>query len=185
MIKIIRNVKKVKQLLQEGGGRDLGEKAHTEGKRWTWSSTVGVVKQDCIDEDQQKEWKQATLWGRRWENPLECTRDLGGERLPGLKGSDLRWNALQLGKGTCRVLPAVLFCMCIGGLIWAGEFCIFEGSEFQTSWLNSLNENVGLPRGMPLFLTFLNFVNSTTSVRCSSPLVGCKYLQLNPSPASS
>ena len=33
MIKIIRNVKKVKQLLQEGGGRDLGEKPHTEGKR--------------------------------------------------------------------------------------------------------------------------------------------------------
>lgn len=114
----------------------------------------GVVKQECIDEDQQKEWKQATLWGRRWENPLECTRDLGAERLPGLKGSDLRWNALQLGKGTCRVLPAVLFCMCIGGLIWAGEFCIFEGSEFQTSWLNSLNETVGLPRGIPLFLTF-------------------------------
>ncbi len=119
------------------------------------------------------------------EKTLGYIRDLGGERLPGLKGSDLRWNALQLGKGTCRVLPAVLFCMCIGGLIWAGEFCIFEGSEFQTSWLNSLNETVGLPRGMPLFLTFLNFVNSTTSVRCSSPLVGCKYLQLNPSPASS
>jgi hypothetical protein len=33
MIKIIRNVKKVEKLLQEGGGRDLSEKAHTEGKR--------------------------------------------------------------------------------------------------------------------------------------------------------
>jgi hypothetical protein len=39
---------------------------------------------------QQNEWKQATLGGRRWEDPLECTKDLGSERLSGLKGRDVR-----------------------------------------------------------------------------------------------
>ena len=28
-----------------------------------------------------------------WGDPTECTRDLGGERLSGLKGRNLRWNA--------------------------------------------------------------------------------------------
>jgi hypothetical protein len=28
--------------------------------------------------------------GKRWEKALECTRDLGGERLSELKGRDLR-----------------------------------------------------------------------------------------------
>ena len=27
-----------------------------------------------------------------WGDPPECTRDLGGERISGLKGRDLRWN---------------------------------------------------------------------------------------------
>ena len=27
----------------------------------------------------QKEWKQATSEDRRWEDPLECTRDLGDD----------------------------------------------------------------------------------------------------------
>jgi hypothetical protein len=33
---------------------------------------------------------------------LECIRDLGGERLSGLKGRDLRLHAQQWGEGTCR-----------------------------------------------------------------------------------
>jgi hypothetical protein len=34
--------------------------------------------------------KQVTSGGRRWGDPLGCTRDLGGEKLSGLKGRDLR-----------------------------------------------------------------------------------------------
>ena len=41
-------------------------------------------------EGQQIEWKQASLGGTEWGNPLECTRDLGGKRLSGLKGWDLK-----------------------------------------------------------------------------------------------
>jgi hypothetical protein len=35
-------------------------------------------------EGKQKEWKQATSGNRRLGEPTECTRDLGGERLPGI-----------------------------------------------------------------------------------------------------
>ena len=41
-------------------------------------------------EGQQKELKQATSEGRNWKDTLECIRDLGGERLSVLKGTDLR-----------------------------------------------------------------------------------------------
>jgi hypothetical protein len=50
--------------------------------------------QDWSSEGKQKEWKQATLGGRRWGDPLECTRDLRCERSSGLKGKDLRWSVL-------------------------------------------------------------------------------------------
>ena len=46
--------------------------------------------------------KYHTLGGTLWGEPPECTRDLGSERLPRLKGRDLRLNALQWGEGTCR-----------------------------------------------------------------------------------
>jgi hypothetical protein len=36
------------------------------------------------------EWKQASSGSRRLGEPPECTRDLGGERLLGLKGRELR-----------------------------------------------------------------------------------------------
>jgi hypothetical protein len=58
---------------------------------------------NCSTEGQEKEWKWASSEYRRWDSHLECTRDLGGERLSGLKGRHLRWNALQWGEGTCRV----------------------------------------------------------------------------------
>jgi hypothetical protein len=35
-------------------------------------------------------------------NPLEGTREVGDERLTGLKGRDPKWNALQWGEGTYR-----------------------------------------------------------------------------------
>ena len=68
MIKIIRNVKKVKQLLQEGGGRDLGEKPHTEGKRWTWSSTVGGL------------WNRSALMKISKKNGNRQLCEVGGEK---------------------------------------------------------------------------------------------------------
>jgi hypothetical protein len=39
-------------------------------------------------EGQQNKWKYAAL-GVGWGDTLESTRDLGGERLAGLNGSDL------------------------------------------------------------------------------------------------
>ena len=49
---------------------------------WEW---------DCTEapEGQQKDWKQAALAGRRLEDPLECTRNLGGERHSVLKKGTL------------------------------------------------------------------------------------------------
>ena len=49
----------------------------------------GVGEQERSPEGQQKESKLATSGGRRWGDSPECTRDLGGERLSGLKGRDL------------------------------------------------------------------------------------------------
>jgi hypothetical protein len=37
-----------------------------------------------------------------WGDPPECSRDLGGKRLSGIKGRDLRWNALHWGEETYR-----------------------------------------------------------------------------------
>jgi hypothetical protein len=48
-----------------------------------------VTKKDWSPESQQKEWKEAISGDRRWGDPPECTRDLGDERLSGLKGRDL------------------------------------------------------------------------------------------------
>jgi hypothetical protein len=47
--------------------------------------------------------KQLCEW--EVENPLESTRDLGGERLSGLIRDDLSQNAQDLEKGTGKVHP--------------------------------------------------------------------------------
>jgi hypothetical protein len=54
---------------------------------WYW-----VGEKDLNPEGQQKEWKQATSEDRRLGggDSSERTRDLGGERLSGLKERDLR-----------------------------------------------------------------------------------------------
>ena len=62
-----------------GWGEDLGRGKGEQDQVWVWG--IGGPK---------KGWKQATLRGRRWGDPLECTRDLGGERLSGFKGRNLR-----------------------------------------------------------------------------------------------
>jgi hypothetical protein len=65
-------------------GRELGRRE--EGKLiWYW-----VRDKDRSPESQQKEWKQATSGIRRSEDYPECTRNLGCEKLPGLRGRDLR-----------------------------------------------------------------------------------------------
>ena len=81
-----------KQSWGREGGRDLCWRNMGEGKRGLWSSIGG--EQKWSPEGQQNKWKQSTFWeveGRG--EPLECTRDMGGERSSGLKGRDLRWNA--------------------------------------------------------------------------------------------
>jgi hypothetical protein len=70
-------------------GRDLGEKGDREegnmirywGVGWIGLKPQGLAERIGL--------KQATLEGW-WGNLLECIRDLGGERLSGLKGRDLR-----------------------------------------------------------------------------------------------
>ena len=47
-------------------------------------------RQERSPEGQQNEWKYATSGGRRWGDSLESSRDLGGVRLSGLKGRDIR-----------------------------------------------------------------------------------------------
>ena len=102
-IKIIRNVK-VQKITTGWGKEALGWKRGQGQEERNMIRYCGGGEQDWSTEDQQKEWKQKTLLGRRWENLLECTRDLGGERISGFKGRDLRWNILQWGEGTYRVL---------------------------------------------------------------------------------
>ena len=46
--------------------------------------------QDRSPEGQQNQWKQAASKYGRLEDPLENTRDVGAERLWGLKGRDIR-----------------------------------------------------------------------------------------------
>lgn len=41
-----------------------------------------LKKKGTWPESKQKAWKQATWgWGGGWEDPLECTKDMGSERL--------------------------------------------------------------------------------------------------------
>ena len=96
-------LRRLKKSLQRGWRGPGWESRQGEEER-NMIRYCGGGEKDWSTEDQQKEWKQASLICRRLENALEYPTDLGGERLSGLKGRDPRWNALQLGEGTCRVL---------------------------------------------------------------------------------
>jgi hypothetical protein len=48
-------------------------------------SGIGRGEQERILESQWNEWKHATSVDERWENPLECTRDLVGDLLSAFK----------------------------------------------------------------------------------------------------
>jgi hypothetical protein len=63
------------------GGRGRGEPDLVLGEEKDWNPW-----------DQQKKWKQATLGGRRLRGHSRMHQRFG-ERLLGLKGRDLRWNA--------------------------------------------------------------------------------------------
>jgi hypothetical protein len=79
--------------------------------------------------------------------------------------------------------PAVLYGMCVGGLISAGVGCLIGGPVFERSQGSRLIETVVLLQGCnsPQFPSA--FPNSTTEVSCFCPLFGCKYLHLTLSAA--
>jgi len=58
--------------------------------------------QEGIPEGQQKIRKRQPWEVGSGEDPLEYTRDIGGERCSGLRERNLK-NAQQWGEGTCRV----------------------------------------------------------------------------------
>jgi hypothetical protein len=64
------------------------------GKRGTWSG-IGWGKRVKALRVRRKNGNRQPLEVGGWRDPAECTRDLGGERLSGLKGRDLGWNAQQ------------------------------------------------------------------------------------------
>jgi hypothetical protein len=68
----------------EKGGRNLGGRGDRKGKG-------GMISMGGRTEALGASRKKATSGGRRWGRvyPLECSRDLGSERLSGLKGRDL------------------------------------------------------------------------------------------------
>ena len=73
--------------------------------------------------------------------------------------------------------PAVLYCMCVGGLISAGVCCLFGGPVFERSRGSRLRLLV-LLQDCPSPQLLSAFPNSTTGVSCFCSLVGCKYLHL-------
>jgi hypothetical protein len=70
---------------------------------------------------------------------------------------------------------AVLYCMCVGGLISDGVCCLFGGPVFERSRGSRLRLLV-LLQGRPPPQLLSAFPNSTTGVSCFCPLVGCKLL---------
>jgi hypothetical protein len=69
------------------GGRDLSERGKGKGKR-----RVRIRygrRQERSPEGQENEWKHVTVGFGGQAKPLENPRDLGCERLSGLRGDDL------------------------------------------------------------------------------------------------
>jgi hypothetical protein len=61
--------------------------------------------QERSPEGQENEWKWAALETWNWGEPLESTRELGGEILSGIIGGDIRENVQQ--QGNLMSLPPV------------------------------------------------------------------------------
>jgi hypothetical protein len=95
---LIKNI-----LIQIRGKREEGNWiGEGQRKRGTWSD-IGVGNRSEAPSKMNGNMQTWEVEGGRWGDPLECTRDLGGERISRLKERDLRWNALQWGEETCRV----------------------------------------------------------------------------------
>jgi hypothetical protein len=71
------------------GGRQKQPWEAEGGKCGTWSGVEGNGRESLRA---SRKNGNTQPWGQRWEvgHPLENTRDLGTERLTGLKGRDLR-----------------------------------------------------------------------------------------------
>jgi hypothetical protein len=85
---------------REGGrertGRENGQgtRVSSEGERRSWSGIGWGKRTEALRASRKNGNRQSQEIGG-WGHPPECTRDLEGERLSGLKGIDLRWNAQQ------------------------------------------------------------------------------------------
>jgi hypothetical protein len=73
-----------------------------EGERGTWSGIWWGKRTESLRTSGKNRNRQPQKIGGLGD-VLECTSDLERERLSGLKGRDLRWNALHWWEGTCRV----------------------------------------------------------------------------------
>jgi hypothetical protein len=73
-------------------GREGGTKVGKRRGRGRGEHDQVLVGEKGLKSKGPEEWKQATIEGRMrgWGDPPECVRDLGGERLSGLKERDLR-----------------------------------------------------------------------------------------------
>ena len=69
------------------GGRDLGGRGDEEGKRGEAGSGMRG------DRRERAKNLNGNMQQCSWGEPLESSRDMGCERLPGLSGDDLRLNA--------------------------------------------------------------------------------------------
>jgi hypothetical protein len=83
------------------GVRDPGGKGDREGKGGRWSG-IRLWKRTETQRASRKIRNRQPQEIGGWRDPPECTIDMGGERLLGLKGRYLRWNALQWGEESCR-----------------------------------------------------------------------------------
>ena len=63
-------------------------------ERETWSG-IGWGKRTEDIRASKKNGNRKPQEIAHWGDPSVCTRDLGGQSLPGLKGRNLRWNAWQ------------------------------------------------------------------------------------------
>ena len=68
---------------------DLGRRGEEEEKKGIGSVTGGGGREDQRASRMHGNLQPQKVWGG-WEVPLESSRDLGDERLPGLSRSDFR-----------------------------------------------------------------------------------------------
>jgi hypothetical protein len=83
-----------KKAITSGEGGKVDWVVGSRGERETWSGTGWEKRTEALRASRKNRNRQPQEIGH-WGDPPKCTRDLGGERLPGFKGRDLRWNVRQ------------------------------------------------------------------------------------------